>query len=218
MAARGGRRPCSPAACLPEAQSIRQLAVRLNRAVNFDGSLLSGAVRPISNLDGLGDQPGSSRVLVAGRSLLPRRGRRNRSAGAGQIDNPMRDFAAQIDNRMRDFAAEIDEKSRAELTSFQEAARVTQEVVQAFDLSARGVRKEAVAVAHRLAGLEEEAATAAQARAALEERAGDLTAKVHDTGVLLTALQQDVRSAVQTLNERIDSLASGAPLRAGDRV
>ena len=83
-----------------------------------------------------------------------------RGAG-GEIDRHVGHVTAEIDNRMRDFVADIDEKQRAGLASLHETVRA------AIASQLGGVRKDAMAVAHRLAGLEEEAATVAQARDAV---------------------------------------------------
>jgi FkbM family methyltransferase len=154
--------------------------------------------------------------------------------------NKMRDFAAEIDKRMRDFAAEIDKNSR----NMVNAAIATQ---------LGGVRKDAMAVAHRLAGLEEEGYTASeritgiqqdaiaigQRLAGLEgkdniatermatiqqdaktvaQRIAGLEEKSNIDSELIAALRQEVHAAVQSLIERIDSLAHGASLFTHNRV
>jgi FkbM family methyltransferase len=131
---------------------------------------------------------------------------------AAEIDNRTRDLATEIDNRMRDLAAEIDKQSQAGVTSSHDAMRA------AIASQLGGVRKDAMAVAHRLAGLEEEAAKAAEARTAIANRV-DLVVQARDSlSEHIAALQRDLRSDVRALNERIDFLARGAPLGAGNRV
>jgi FkbM family methyltransferase len=131
---------------------------------------------------------------------------------AAETDNRVREVAAETDNRVRELAAETDKKLQAIVTSSQDAVRA------AVASQLGSVRKDAIAVAHRLAGLEEEAALAAEARTALGNRVDSLVQARDALSEHITSLQQDVRAAVQILNERIDILAQGAPLRPGNRV
>jgi FkbM family methyltransferase len=77
-----------------------------------------------------------------------------------------------------------------------------------------GARKDAMAVVHRLAGLEEEAAANGHACAALDGRVGTVEAVANEAASYVFSLHRDVRSSVQTLNERIDRLAGGIPSNA----
>jgi FkbM family methyltransferase len=117
--------------------------------------------------------------------------------------------AAEID---RHVTAEIDRKSQAALVSTHDAIRT------AISSQLGGVCKDAMAVAHRLAGLEEEAAMASEARTAIANRVDLLVQARDDLSAYIAALQKDVRSDIRALNERIDYLARGASLGAGNRV
>jgi len=109
-----------------------------------------------------------------------------------------------------------------------------------------GLRKDASAVAHRLAGLEEEVAglekevaaaahfretvkalqdaldaTREELRSAIQlskERIDLLSTQAVETDTRVAGSQQEFRSAVQAANGRIDSLARGMALQAGDRI
>jgi FkbM family methyltransferase len=105
--------------------------------------------------------------------------------------NKMRDIAAEVGNRMRDVAAEIDKNSRTIVN----AAIATQ---------LGGVRKDAMAVAHRLAGLEEEGNTASERIAAVAHRLAALEeAALEEEGNTASertaAVQQDAMSVAQRL-------------------
>jgi FkbM family methyltransferase len=150
--------------------------------------------------------------------------------GAGvEIDRHVGHVTAEIDNRMRGFVADINEKMRAAIASqlggvrkdamavAHRLAGLEEEAATLTNLSAHvtEIGANVMAVAHRLAGLEEEAATVAQARDAVAERITNLSAHVTKTGANVAALQQDVRAYIQQVNERIDLLARGSPLRWG---
>ncbi|HTW28930.1 MAG TPA: FkbM family methyltransferase [Acetobacteraceae bacterium] len=85
-----------------------------------------------------------------------------------------------------------------------------------------GATKDAMAIAHRLGGLEEEAAAAAQARTRLEESIATVRAEAQHAVAYVEAVHRDSVAAVEglraALGERIDAIARGAPLRAGDRI
>jgi FkbM family methyltransferase len=124
--------------------------------------------------------------------------------GAGkEIDEKL----VQFDSALRQFGEEARRTSSPGLRDMTEgtiAELVRSSVASHF----AGLRKDASAVAHRLAGIEEEmGGLAKEAAAAAQFRLAGFT-----------GFQQELRSAVQATNGRIDSLARGNALRAGDRI
>jgi hypothetical protein len=114
-----------------------------------------------------------------------------------------------ITHAFESFKEEIERYHRVELNSFREASgRETASRVA-------GVRKDAMAMAHRLAGLEEEAFRAEQVLKTILERLGPSAEEAHEAATYVGAPHADVRPSARAPGETFDAASTTAQDAAG---
>src|SRR5260221_4794592 len=130
----------------------------------------------------------------------------NSTTGRAWITNPIRSIlwrlafpyfqgiGHQIDHRLEEIerritteAAQIEGRLRTEATA-QQAAAIT---------SNPGMRKDLMAVAHRLSGLEEEAGAAAQARDGLASQVANAAAEARQSLTSMSSFSQEIGQWIQ---------------------
>jgi FkbM family methyltransferase len=116
--------------------------------------------------------------------------------------------------RHADFALLLEQQRTQATSLYDEGMR---EVTSRVTSHLAGFRKDAMALAHRLAGLEEEAASAETMRTQAEtmrtqivERLDAAAAEAHEAAAYVSALHADVRSSSQALGESVAAATAAA--------
>ncbi|MFX1802696.1 FkbM family methyltransferase [Paraburkholderia sp. A1RO-5] len=149
------------------------------------------------------------------------------TTGKAWITNPIRSLlwhftlpylqgmASEVDRQQVELKNTLQAELSAALVSNtatlkQEASASEARLLERNRVELAGIRKDAMAVAHRLAGLEEEAAANELALHTFVEQLKGAASEAHEAAAYASALHNEIHSTAHTLGERIDNAVAAA--------